>query len=149
MSGAQNRCPIQGCGHALSMHNKDGRCRSWTTPDKVGSCRCDGTEESARVVGDPGPSITERLLVLSVRRGNCLLWMGHCNHAGYGVFKVDNRSRGAHRVAYEEWVGHIPQGLEIDHLCGVRNCIAPAHLEAVTHRENLRRARARAKRAAA
>ncbi len=45
----------------------------------------------------------------------------------------------AHRVAYELFVGAIPDGLEIDHLCRVRNCFNPAHLEAVTHQENINR----------
>jgi hypothetical protein len=36
--------------------------------------------------------------------------------------------RGAHRVSYEHYVGPIPKGLEIDHLCRVRHCVNPAHL---------------------
>lgn len=46
---------------------------------------------------------------------------------------------GAHRVAYELFVGPIPDGLELDHLCRVRNCINPDHLEAVTHQVNVER----------
>ncbi|MGV9482293.1 HNH endonuclease signature motif containing protein [Gordonia aichiensis] len=50
---------------------------------------------------------------------------------------------GAHRVAYTEWKGPIPEGLEIDHVaangCRNRDCINPLHLEAVTHRENVLR----------
>ena len=46
----------------------------------------------------------------------------------------------AHRVAYESFRGPIPDGLEIDHLCRVRNCINPDHLEVVTHAENMARA---------
>jgi hypothetical protein len=47
-----------------------------------------------------------------------------------------------HRLAYEEAYGPIPAGLHIDHLCRVRNCINPEHLEAVTQAENNRRAAA-------
>lgn len=43
---------------------------------------------------------------------------------------------GAHRVAYEEWIGPIPDGYQIDHLCRNRGCINPFHLEAVTGYEN-------------
>lgn len=45
----------------------------------------------------------------------------------------------AHRLAYIEAKGYIPEGLTIDHLCRVRNCINPEHLEAVTFLENIRR----------
>lgn len=45
----------------------------------------------------------------------------------------------AHRVAYEMFVGPIPQGLQIDHLCRTTLCVNPAHLEPVTYEENQRR----------
>lgn len=53
------------------------------------------------------------------------------------------RSAGAHRWAYIATHGSIPDGLEIDHLCSVRHCINPDHLEAVTHEENMRRMKER------
>lgn len=46
----------------------------------------------------------------------------------------------AHRVSYELFVGPIPDGLELDHLCNRPLCVNPAHLEPVTHDENMRRA---------
>ena len=42
----------------------------------------------------------------------------------------------AHRIGYEQLVGPIPKGLELDHLCRVRHCVNPDHLEPVTHKEN-------------
>jgi hypothetical protein len=45
----------------------------------------------------------------------------------------------AHRFAYELLVGPIPEDLELDHLCRVRHCVNPAHLEPVTHLENILR----------
>jgi hypothetical protein len=65
----------------------------------------------------------------------CILWTGLLNEDGYGK----RGSRLAHRVAYEEQVGPIPEGLEMDHLCRVRNCVNVQHLEPVTHQENCRR----------
>ncbi len=76
------------------------------------------------------------------KTATCWLWKGGMTR-GYGVYAVwrGNRYRNtrAHRVAYELTIGFIPVGLEIDHLCRVRNCVNPAHLEAVTHRENILR----------
>ena len=46
----------------------------------------------------------------------------------------------AHRLAYETLIGPVPDGLQIDHLCRVRLCCNPAHLEAVTAKTNTRRA---------
>lgn len=68
----------------------------------------------------------------------CIL--GPANHnLGYCRTLVKGKWVGAHRVAYELFVGPIPDGMELDHVCRVRNCINPAHLEAVTHEENINR----------
>lgn len=70
----------------------------------------------------------------------CWLWTGSASR-GYGAFTVSVGRTGvsAYRYAYELLVGPIPNGLELDHLCRVRQCVNPAHLEPVTHRENLMR----------
>lgn len=70
----------------------------------------------------------------------CWLWMGRREKKGYGSLHSNGTSYKAHRVSYELVKGPIPAGLEIDHLCRVRCCVNPDHLEAVTHRENIRRA---------
>lgn len=89
-------------------------------------------------------TIAHRLESQTERSSNgCLLFTGHLTPTGYGVFKIGRKSHGAHRVAYREFVGPIPSGWEIDHLCSVRNCVEPTHLEVVTRSENLRRMRAR------
>lgn len=68
----------------------------------------------------------------------CWLWTAACDKDGYGLFKAD-RLQGAHRYAFELFKGEIPKGLQIDHLCKVRCCVNPDHLEAVTFQENMRR----------
>jgi hypothetical protein len=59
---------------------------------------------------------------------------------GYGAFYYQGRSMGAHRASYLMHVAPIPPGFVVDHLCRQRNCVRPAHLEAVTGGENTRRA---------
>lgn len=75
----------------------------------------------------------------------CWLWGSQLNHNGYGVFRLnsrqslEHRSTSAHRIAYELFVGAIPSGMQLDHLCRVRCCVNPAHMEIVSLQENLRR----------
>lgn len=71
--------------------------------------------------------------------GDCWIWVGKVLPNGYGRFWFDGKQRYAHRVAYEQFVGPIPNGLVIDHLCRNRGCVNPDHLEPVTHQENCRR----------
>jgi hypothetical protein len=68
----------------------------------------------------------------------CWLWCG-ATVRGYGTYMKQGAAFIAHRYAYEQLVGPIPAGLDLDHLCRVRACVNPAHLEPVTRGENLRR----------
>ncbi len=67
----------------------------------------------------------------------CWLWKTFRWH-GYGQF-WEGKNIPAHRYAYEFCVGPVPEGLQLDHLCRVRYCVNPDHLEAVTSRVNLLR----------
>lgn len=72
------------------------------------------------------------------KSGECWLWLGS-HGKGYGRFSIDGVLRGAHRVAFEWLRGPIKSGLVIDHLCRNPICVNPAHMEAVTNRENIMR----------
>lgn len=74
--------------------------------------------------------------VMPLAECGCWIWLGGLNGAGYGRI---NKNQRAHRKVYEHLVGPIPKGLELDHLCRIRSCVNPAHLEPVTHGENLER----------
>lgn len=69
------------------------------------------------------------------RRGECWEWQGTLNPKGYGSFDGNT----AHRAPYRWFVGPIPAGYQVDHLCRNRRCVNPAHGEAVTLQENRRR----------
>lgn len=89
---------------------------------------------------DPRPQLLDRLRERTeVHPSGCWLWTGGLAANGYGRLSVDGRLTYAHRAAYEIHVGPIPDDLTIDHLCMVRRCINPDHLEPVTRAENSRR----------
>jgi len=80
-----------------------------------------------------------------VDEAGCWLWRGHVHRNGYGSIRVGSATDGsrrnqmAHRASYEAFVGPIPDGFVIDHICRNKSCVNPAHLEAVTQSENLAR----------
>lgn len=88
----------------------------------------------------------ERLRARTVtNEQGCWLWQGPKKATGYGLFGIyeEGRSRvvSAHRWSYEHFVGPIPAGMELDHVCRNRECVNPDHLEPVSHAENVRRSR--------
>lgn len=99
----------------------------------------------------PGTDHRDRLLakvdrsgpIMTVRPdlGPCWIWMGKPSTFGYGRMGGHQGDAVAvHRVSYEVFVGPIPEGYEVDHLCRNKMCCNPDHLEAVTKAENNRRA---------
>jgi len=71
--------------------------------------------------------------------GDCWLWTGTISVNGYGHLTWNGKTVRAHRFIYEALIGEVPVGLELDHLCRVRHCVNPRHLEPVTRQENVRR----------
>ena len=99
---------------------------------------------------------SERLLAKAKRsESGCLTWTGYIDADGYGRMGYQGRSSvTVHRIAYMEWIGPIPAGIQIDHLCHTldetclggpdcphRACIEPSHLDLVTTGENTQRGR--------
>ena len=127
-------CTIDGCSRPVRV-----RSRGW----------CGGHYERWRRHGDPsggkrtvifGDPIARFFACVRFDVPDCWIWTGLLTVDGYGRFIVSNRQgKAVHRWIYEFCVGPIPVGLEIDHLCRVRNCVNPDHLEPVSHAENVRR----------
>ena len=122
-------CSIEGCEKPVSsrgwcsMHY--ARWRRNGDPNFVQKKRADG-----------GFSVHERFSESYSAEGDCWIWTGTVSMYGYGRFWQDGVEHLAHRWAYQNFVGLIPEGLELDHLCRNRSCVNPEHLEPVTAREN-------------
>lgn len=129
---AHATCSIEGCSRSLNSR-ATGYCRMHQAryvrhgdPLFVKEIHGDQARRLAEKIDRAGP-------------GGCWLWTGTLNGAGYGTYRVDGQTVGAHRHVYEVERGPIPEGLHLDHLCSVRRCVNPSHLEPVTPSENIRR----------
>lgn len=86
-------------------------------------------------------SFLERLMtrVSPEPNSGCWLWFGDVDRDGYGRVRRDGHQVGAHRAIYEAMRGEIPDGLVLDHLCRVRCCVNPDHIQPVTNTVNILR----------
>lgn len=96
-----------------------------------GRLRDRGSIEDRKVL-----TTAEKMEAATNKAGACWLWTGPVQTTGYGSV-IDNKVRKyAHRVAYELANGPIPEGMRIDHICHTPLCVRPAHLRAVTIKQN-------------
>lgn len=87
----------------------------------------------------PFSSVYERFMDKVIKSPDgCWEWTA-ATRDGYGLFRVEGKLVSAHRWRWEWDNGPVPEGLELDHLCRNRRCVRPDHIEAVTHKENVRR----------
>lgn len=80
-------------------------------------------------------SVADRFnkFVFPITECGCWVWMGTITSARYGSFRIGERLHSAHRVSYELTYGQVPVGLQLDHICRIRCCVNPNHLEPVTN----------------
>lgn len=87
----------------------------------------------------PKPTVRERIKAGSRETGGCWIWVRAMSSSGYGSISVDGRIRNAHKAAYEAFIGPVPAGKVLDHLCRTTACVNPSHLEPVTQSTNVQR----------
>lgn len=90
-------------------------------------------------VVNPTPEEHDRFWDKVSVEGGCLVWTAYCSQRGYGAFRFRGKVVSAHRWCYAYMVGSIQEGMELDHLCRNRRCVAPWHLEQVTPLVNVLR----------
>jgi hypothetical protein len=139
---AKDICAVDGCERERYTH---GLCRPHGR-----RLRLYGTTE-ARKVATPLDRFSAKYRVLP---NGCWEWTASTTKKGYGHFSLDGRLWLAHVMAYHLFVGPMPAGMVVDHLCHTndatclggndcphRRCVNPSHLESVTARENSLRGR--------
>lgn len=122
-------CQVEGCIRAAHR-------RGWCSSHYKRWIR--HGDPSGGGIARPRVTFQERFWSKVTKTDTCWLWAAASERNGYGAIREPGTGRMlyAHRLAYEWLVGPIPEGLHIDHLCNVRRCVNPSHLEAVTQQEN-------------
>ena len=88
------------------------------------------------------PTISELQRIskkFQISETKCWLWQGSLSPTGYSYIGYRGKTHRGHRLLYQMLRGETPKELVCDHLCRVRHCINPYHIELVTQRENLER----------
>ncbi|MFI8660704.1 HNH endonuclease signature motif containing protein [Rhodococcus qingshengii] len=95
-----------------------------------------GDPHKTKVYFDP----RERFNALAKPDENgCLIWTGEITNRGYGRIAIKRQKFMAHRWSYETFVGEIPDGYVVDHICNNPPCVNPEHLQAITQQHNVLR----------
>lgn len=81
-------------------------------------------------------TLEERFWAKVDKTETCWLWTASLTSVGYGQININKRPIGAHRVALELTGSQIPEGMQVDHMCHVRRCVRPDHLQIVSHQVN-------------
>jgi hypothetical protein len=134
-------CSYPECGRP---HNARGLCGAHGAMQRRGETLRPLQNRTGPIARTAAARFADKVRVAA---SGCHVWTGGKTLNGYGTFAVETAHRGgtrdlAHRWAYEQTVGPIPAGYDIDHLCRNRACVNVEHLEPVTRQENIRRAAA-------
>lgn len=164
VDGCNNPVEIKSAGlcrpHYARSRNGVPLDRPWRKPAKGQPCEFNGCNQERTALGlcKAHYSQLRNGVPLKPRRGNertlaerfwskvdkggpddCWIWTGSRNQLGYGQMTYRYERLAAHRVSLELAGHYLVTGMDVDHLCRNPSCVNPAHLEQVTHRENVLR----------
>lgn len=120
-------CSVDGCGGRVN-----------------GRGYCSSHYNRLRRYGNPlaevkrrGPASPEdRFWLYAKKTESCWIWTGNFYSNGYSRISVKRVDKLGHRWAYEHFIGPIPDGMQVDHICRVRACVRPDHLRLATNKQN-------------
>ena len=118
-------CSIEGC-------DKPVRARTWCVKH-YSRWQRQGDPLAGR---DRFASPAAAFVARTTERGECIVWTGSRNGKGYGEIHTPSGKQYAHRYAWEQANGPIPEGMVVDHVCYNRSCVKPEHLRLARIREN-------------
>lgn len=122
-----NACRVHGCEGLLEARSLcKTHYRRWQ--------RHGDPNVTLRTVHTGTPS--ERFWKRVDKSAACWVWEGRVARNGYGVFTIGRKTHVAHRFAYLDVAGAIPDGIQLDHICHNRRCVNPAHLRFATNKQN-------------
>lgn len=114
-------------------HHSLGR---FTSEEEASNAYQDALRNGGPAYKKPLTSIEKVLANIQISETGCWLWKRWTDKDGYARMRIERKRVLLHRWMYQYHKGNIPEGLVIDHLCRVRHCLNPDHLEVVTIREN-------------
>lgn len=117
-----------GCGRVTSKATRTDPKRGWVRGEHVQWVRGHNARKAVHYIAEPRGHDTD-----------CWTWQLSKTYNGYGLVRSGDKMVLAHRLYYQDHIGPIPDGKQLDHLCRVRACVRPEHLEPVTPGENCRR----------